>query len=363
MNKRLILALVMVLALVGSLVAACAEPAPAPTPAPLPTPSPGDPSEGMEPTIWRYQCCNALGTTDSRAAEVFKAEIEALTNGRLKVEIYPSGGLNIPLTKMVSAVGDGLIEMGECIGGFVHGEFYISDVGQFWGLIPEELEGRTVAVQATRPFFETLLPGNYNQYYLGSLYGNPLNIITNVKVESFDDLKGLKLRVTGPYLSKLVTALGAVPVSIASGGEIYEALSKKLVNGAISGTSTVFNNKFYEVAKYNYYTRTGQTYIYHTVNKDAFDALPLGVQGWVIGAWERAEAEEARVCIENGKKELQALKDLGMETKELIPEDMQTVRELTEPFIEAFIEEGGPLAYEAMKALRDALAEWEAKQK
>jgi hypothetical protein len=139
-------------------------------------PALADPLEGMKSTVWRYQCANALGTTDSKAAEVFKAEIEKRTNGLLKVEIYPSSGLNIPLTKMVSAVRDGLLEMGECIGGFVHGELFVSDVGQFWGDIPDDLEGKTVACQATRPFFERILPANYNQYFLGSIYGSAMNI-------------------------------------------------------------------------------------------------------------------------------------------------------------------------------------------
>lgn len=325
------------------------------------TPALGNPLEGMKPTIWRYQCCNALGSTDSKAAEVFKAEIEKVTNGLLKVEIYPSSGLNIPLTKMVSSVRDGLLEMGECVGGFVHGELYVSDVGQFWGDIPDDPEGKTVACQATRPFFEKMLPADYNQYYLGSLYGSCMNIITRKKVESFEDLKGLKLRVTGPYLSKLISAIGAVPVSIASSGQIYEALARRMVDGAISGTSTVYSNKFYEVAKYNYYTRTGQTYIYHTVNKRAFDALPLQVQGMVIGAWERAEAEEARLCVENDKKQQQALMDVGVQRKDLIPEDMETLRKLTVPFVEAYVKEGGPLAYEMRKALTDAITKWEKK--
>jgi len=74
----------------------------------------------------------------------------------------------------------------------------------------------------------------------------------NKKIESANDLKGLKMRMPG-FGGEVIGKLGASPVSL-PGGQIYE----NLVSGAIDATEWVgpWNDeamKFYEAAKYYYY--------------------------------------------------------------------------------------------------------------
>lgn len=338
-----------------SLMAACAAPPP------TVTPTPEDPLAGMKPTIWRYQSCNIVDSTDCIGVRLLKEEIEEKTNGLLKIEIYPLGGLGYPLPKIISCTRDGLLDLGECIGSFVHGEYYISDIGEQWGLVPWNLDAHRVAGAAIRPFFDKTLPSQYNQYFLRGLYGDPMCVFTNKKIETLDDLKGLKLRAKGPYMHELVTALGASPVSM-SPFEIYETVSKGIIDGAITSPCFIYDNKIYEVLKYVFHVETGFTHVYHTVNKDSFDALPPVVQGWVMELSERGGKIQQDEGWENVITKTQGLVDNGMEVTHITPEDIEKIRELGQPLIDEYIEGGGLLAKEAMNALTTAVAEWEAKQ-
>ena len=74
----------------------------------------------------------------------------------------------------------------------------------------------------------------------------------NKKIESKNDLKGLKMRMPG-FGGQVLGKLGGSPISL-PGGQIYE----NLVSGAIDATEWVgpWNDeamKFYEAAKYYYY--------------------------------------------------------------------------------------------------------------
>ena len=96
----------------------------------------------------------------------------------------------------------------------------------------------------------------------------------NKKIESANDLKGLKMRMPG-FGGEVIGKLGASPVSL-PGGQIYE----NLVSGAIDATEWVgpWNDeamKFYEAAKYYYYPGMHEpgSMLSCGVNKSWFESL------------------------------------------------------------------------------------------
>ena len=96
----------------------------------------------------------------------------------------------------------------------------------------------------------------------------------NKKIESANDLKGLKMRMPG-FGGEVIGKLGASPVSL-PGGQIYE----NLVSGAIDATEWVgpWNDeamKFHEAAKYYYYPGMHEpgSMLSCGVNKSWFESL------------------------------------------------------------------------------------------
>ena len=104
----------------------------------------------------------------------------------------------------------------------------------------------------------------------------------NKKIESLEDLKGLKMRIPGMG-GEVLKRLGGVPVTI-PGGELFTALQ----TGAIDATEWVgpYNDLtfgFYKVASYYYYPgwhEPGST-IEFTINLDAWGELPADLQAIV----------------------------------------------------------------------------------
>ena len=59
--------------------------------------------------------------------------------------------------------------------------------------------------------------------------------IATVPIRKMEDLKGLKIRGDSEYATHFMKSLGAAPVLLSS-GEVYDALSKKVIDGAICRT-------------------------------------------------------------------------------------------------------------------------------
>lgn len=81
------------------------------------------------------------------------------------------------------------------------------------------------------------------------------NVYATTKIETPDDMKGLKIRVQqSPASISLVQAFGAA-ASPLSFGEVYTAIQQGVINGAENNELALTNNKHGEVAKYYSYTK------------------------------------------------------------------------------------------------------------
>jgi TRAP-type C4-dicarboxylate transport system substrate-binding protein len=63
------------------------------------------------------------------------------------------------------------------------------------------------------------------------------------------DLKGLKMRAEGKLSAQFLKAQGATPVAVDS-SEVYTALQRGTLDGAVSGLSSIVSRKWYEVGKH-----------------------------------------------------------------------------------------------------------------
>ena len=97
------------------------------------------------------------------------------------------------------------------------------------GLIASDYEG-------TKPFGFTAWPAAAIQ-------------TKSKKVEKLEDLKGLKLRVSGKLQADTVVALGAVPLAIPV-DEIYTSIDKGVIDGAYASFTATRSFRLQEVARY-----------------------------------------------------------------------------------------------------------------
>jgi C4-dicarboxylate-binding protein DctP len=195
----------------------------------------------------------APGSTLEMAADKFKELVEKASAGQITVVRYPSGELYDPKGE-IEAVASGNIAMGVLHVAYVGGrsavlEFISSFGAQGCWDSPEHyyrfIDNPKVQEIANSEFREKL-----NAELLAMLpYG--ITMVGNTKhpIRTIEDFKGLKLRTAGSAQANMYRALGVIPTEMSS-GEVYMALQRGTIDGAMSGPARWYLSKWYEVCPY-----------------------------------------------------------------------------------------------------------------
>jgi len=184
-------------------------------------------------------------------AAVFKSEVEAGSNGQIKVEIFPNGVLGKEAETMVQ-VKSGVVQS------------FISSSGgmaQFYPLIdvtnmPFAFSSYNVGYKVYDGEFGRELASDIEKKagfkVLGFGESGGFFAITNAKkpIKSPADMKGIKLRTMAlPLHQAIVKALGASPTTVAW-AEVYTSLQTGVVDGQMNPISIIAMAKFQEVQKF-----------------------------------------------------------------------------------------------------------------
>ncbi|WP_247747525.1 DctP family TRAP transporter solute-binding subunit [Alkalihalobacillus sp. BA299] len=184
------------------------------------------------------------------AAEKFKEEIEASSNGTITVEIF-SGAVLGNEGEAVEQVLDGTLDMTT-----------VSADSSFANTVPEmNVFGIPYLFEDLDHVYSTLdgdvgaelleLSNEKGMKALGYWEVGQRHVTNNkVEVKTPEDMNGLNIRVQpAPVWEAHMKALGASPTPVAF-NELYSALDQGVVDGQENPLNTIYSMKFYEVQKY-----------------------------------------------------------------------------------------------------------------
>ena len=270
--------------------------------------------------------------------ELLAKRIEERTGGRVKVLVYPAGQL-FSDKDMMKAVPAGAVEMANTtLAGWT---------GMIPGLLLLDLPlfykdhfhyFRTVdgkAGEILKEEFERV--GVKLLYWMGCY---PLDFASKQPIRTLEDFKGKRIRGHGEMEVEGIKALGASPTFL-GGGEVYMALQRGTVDGALSAAASFWDRKYYEVVKY--ITNVHYTLAIYGVlmNLKKWNELPPDIQKIILECsveaqeWGRKEAEKAdRECLE-------LLKGKGMEIYVVPEKEKERWRKAAQPTIEVFLKRAG----------------------
>jgi TRAP-type C4-dicarboxylate transport system substrate-binding protein len=215
------------------------------------------------------------------AYQKFVEMVEEATDGQVTFTLFPASQL-VSRSESLSALKMGTINMLGSCGAYYHGMVpegdvdwlpYVSsqDRESFWHLINGDTEfGNIVreayAKKANAKLLTTIICGRE------VIIGRGDN-----EYDSLSDLKNKKVRGAGGVGTRIVKALGASPVTIAT-GEIYPAVQRGTVDALIFPDYGLKDYKLFEVAK----TFT-EPPVYNWnddlwINQDYFNSLPEDIQ-------------------------------------------------------------------------------------
>lgn len=183
------------------------------------------------------------------AAMKFAEDVEAGTNGAVKVTVYPNAVLGTEVEAMeqlqngavdMCRVGGGTLENFNSIFSAFTIPYLFDSEESFYNVMNSEIAGNLYTATEDSGFIcLTFFDGGARSFYT-----------TDTEINSPEDLAGLKIRVMeNPTSIAMMEAFNASAVPMAY-GDIYTALQQKVIDGAENNPTALTLGKHGEVAKY-----------------------------------------------------------------------------------------------------------------
>jgi TRAP-type mannitol/chloroaromatic compound transport system substrate-binding protein len=246
-------------------------------------------------------------------AEIFAKTVSDVSSGRFAIKVFSAGEL-MPATGVFDACLNGSVEM------YNGGSYYWAGkepamqwfTGLPFGLNSQGYyawfnhdEGLKLMAETYAPFGLVPRPGTATNPQMAGWFRKKLN--------SIDDLKGLKIRIPG-IGGKVYSSAGSAVVLLPP-GEIYTALERGTIDAVeFVGPHDDMKLGFHQVARYYYYPgwQEATSVTEFTFNRKAYDALPVDFKRALDAA---AIATQTLSIGEYGVKNAVAMKKLLTEFK------------------------------------------------
>jgi len=212
---------------------------------------------------------------NSLLAQKFADEVNARTNGRVKITVF-TGGTLTKAPQVYDGVVNGLSDMGMSVLSYTMGRF---PAGEMVDLPHGYLNGY-VATRVANDFYNEFKPKEFDDVHVLYFHAHGPSVIFSVKkpVRQIEDLKGMVIRSTGVGAS-IIEALGGKGYGAAQ-GEAYELMSKGTIDGSYTPRETLEGWKQAEIVKYvTECPEVGSTAnMFVVINKDKWNSLPPDIQ-------------------------------------------------------------------------------------
>lgn len=167
---------------------------------------------------------------NSQVLEPFLERVVADSEGTLAYQMFPGGTLGRGAPAQMKLVADGVADMAFVVPAYTPGTFDRWGISEIPGAAATGVES---SVGLWRAWEQGLLEAPEGVEVIGLTSSGPNLIHFSTPINSLDDLRGKRVRAAGAAQIAALTALGAVPVSNLSAGEVAEAVSRGVVDGTL----------------------------------------------------------------------------------------------------------------------------------
>lgn len=202
-------------------------------------------------------------------------KVEDASQGKIKIEIFPSMQLGGTPPQLYDQARDGVADIVWTLPGNTPGRFPTTEVFE----LPFICARRGIVnAQAAQEFANAHLKDEVKDVKLLSYWAHDHGLIhTNKAIATMDDLKGLKLRNPTRLAGEALKALGAVSVGMPV-PQVPEALAQKVIDGAVVPWEVVPAIKVHELTKFHTEIPGSPTLytasFFLAMNKAKFEGMP-----------------------------------------------------------------------------------------
>lgn len=263
--------------------------------------------------VIRFSHVVAPDTPKGKAADFFAERAAALTNGRVRVQVYPNSTLYRDREEM-EALQLGAVQM------------LAPSLAKFSVLGVSDFELFDLPyIFADRDALARVTEGPIGRRLLGLLEPRGIkglafwdngfkSFSANRPIRSPEDMAGLRMRIqASKVLEAQMQALGATPVMMAF-SDVYPALSAGVVDGTENPHSNLYTQRMHEVQRY--LTVSDHGYLGYAVitSKRFWDSLPRAVRRQLEQAMREASEYANRIAHEENVRALEAVRAAGTTT-------------------------------------------------
>ncbi|NBH71791.1 C4-dicarboxylate ABC transporter substrate-binding protein [Clostridiaceae bacterium] len=249
-------------------------------------------------------------------------ELNARSDGRLKVTVFPAGQLGSDEDVLEQAIQGANVAVNTDASrmGQYEKDFSILMMGYFADDYDECF--KVTQTDTFKGWCDTLSKDHGIKILSFAFYDGPRQFMTNKPIQSPEDLKGLRIRTIGQEVcTETIQAMGATPISM-SWGEVYNGIQSKALEGCEVQNTSSYPSRIYEVCKYQ--SKTGHFQL---------------MQGLVCGqGWFESLPEDLQKLLEDTANEIgkETAADVMSEVEEAEKKMVEAGLEINEPDLEPF---------------------------
>lgn len=261
-------------------------------------------------TILRFSHFMTAGDNiNTEALEPWAKQIEADSNGRIKVEIYPSATLSKP-GATYDATAKGIVDIGMQAQGYTAGRFPLTQIVELPGITNTAQQQSCILHKL---YDEGVIASEYADTHLLALVGTGQGALHTVDkpIRTPADMKGLRIRQPSAVASHIIEATGAAPVGMPA-SDTYTALQRGVIDGLSFTWQPIQAFRLDELIN----THTNIPFYNSTfvisMNKDKYEGLPEDLKKVIDDNSGAAMATLiAKVFDESNTKAMNAAKEKG----------------------------------------------------
>ncbi|GGA27457.1 TRAP transporter substrate-binding protein [Neptunicoccus cionae] len=289
-------------------------------------------------------------------------QITECTNGEVQFEIFPAGTQMGHVARQQEQVMAGVVDIAHGLHGIPRGRFPRTSLID----MPFLTDDAAAASYALWELFPEYLAEEYRGLKVLALHAHNGGLLhTNEKkVETMEDMAGLRIRTPSPAVSAMLSHLGADPQGLPP-GEVYESLQKGVIDGTVFPWDPVKSFGLNEVLNYHLDLGAYTVSFFYVMNQRSFDKLSTEAQSCIdqysgadlvakFGDWWDGWDVPGR----------QDAMDAGHEITELSDEERAKWREALKPMMKEYLQSvkdaGVDNADEIYQAMQDKIAEFQA---
>ncbi|MEO7031741.1 MAG: TRAP transporter substrate-binding protein [Herbaspirillum sp.] len=260
--------------------------------------------------------------------------VERESNGKIKFKTYYSGTLHGAKDGFKATVND-ITDLTHAYVNYQPGSFHLLHVLDLPFAFPNAMVAAKVAEELYPKYFKK----EYEAMgvYLADYGANgSYNLFTKKPVITLEQLKGMKIRSAGGTSTSILSALGAVPVSVPV-SEAYSAFQRGLVDGVAIYNTGAVGYRVSELATNMTEISMNNPTNGYAFNRKTWDAFPPEVKRFMYVMFRLRSVMSAITTDEKDIESRKAFVAQGMKIHQLPPAELARWKAAVAPLWDKFI--------------------------